>query len=70
MSMVQRISKDDQHKLTYDDMNERVSFEEWRCCWCEDWVHADEVIWATEDGVLSTDTGKPYCVSCAPQEKE
>lgn len=68
MTMIQEISRDDRHKLTYDDMNERCQFEEWRCFECDNWVDADEVIWATPDGQLDTDKGNPYCDSCVPEE--
>ena len=70
MSMIQKISDNDQHKITYDDMNERISFEEWRCESCGEWVDADDAVWATEDGRLNTDSGKPYCDGCVPEEKD
>jgi len=69
MSMQQKISEDDRHKLTFDDMNERCQFEEWRCTECDEWTDDDDVVWATEDGELDTDKGKPYCCSCVPEYK-
>jgi len=68
MSIEQKVSDDGRHKLTFDDMNERIHFEEWKCEGCDEWVDADDVVWATDDGELNTDTGKPYCDSCVPEE--
>ena len=55
------------HKVTYDDMNERVRYEEWKCK-CGDWVDDDDVIWAMPDGTLDTDKGEPFCDVCLPQD--
>jgi len=40
------------------------------CHNCQTELHEDEVIWATEDGELNTDSGNPYCVKCCPEIKE
>jgi len=68
MAMAQEISNDDRYKRTYDDMNERCQLEEWRCHKCNEWMDADEIVWATEDGELNTDKGNPYCDSCLPEQ--
>jgi hypothetical protein len=58
------------HRTISDDENPRIYSEEWECCECGLWVTDEEVVWATPEGILSTDTGKPYCVGCTPEEKE
>jgi len=69
MSLKQYISEDGRHKVTEDDMNPRCRCEEWKCHACGEWVDDDDVVWANEDGTLSTDTGNPYCMDCVPEEE-
>jgi hypothetical protein len=44
-------------------------FQEYKCSGCKTWIREDEVIWATKDGKLDTDKGKPFCDTCLPLEK-
>ena len=52
-----------------DDMTARIYHTEYKCFGCGTWLHEDEVIWATTDGVLNTDLGNAYCDSCLPKEE-
>lgn len=61
--------KTDCYKITYDDMNPRIYHEEWKCKGCGSWLDDEDVVWATEDGKLTTDKGDAYCDSCLPEEK-
>jgi hypothetical protein len=56
-------------KVTYDPLNPRIYTEEWKCHECQTWIDQDEIVWAMENGTLSTDRGNPYCVECCPQEE-
>lgn len=42
--------------------------QEYRCSECGKHLPEDEVVWADDDGTLNTDTGKPWCTTCAPEE--
>lgn len=55
-------------RVLSDDSNPRIYVEEWRCSDCGVWVPSDEVVWAGPDGILDTDRGDPWCVSCVPTE--
>lgn len=59
-------------KHTYDDMNERCQQTEYRCYNCQCWVDQEDVVWVNpKTGEATTgDNGKPYCVSCAPENME
>lgn len=52
-----------------DDEDVEEDDEEYSCHECDTNLTEDEVIWATEDGVL-TMNGNPYCDACLPEEKE
>ena len=39
------------------------------CFTCKKKLHDSEVIYATENGILNTDVGNPYCDRCLPEEK-
>lgn len=54
------------------DGHEFSSYPKWQkqCTECEEWMADDEVVWATREGVLSTDVGLPWCVSCCPNQPE
>lgn len=68
--MTIRIEETDQMRVVYDDMNPRIYGKDWKCAGCGDWIPDDEVVWASDVGVLNTDTGKPWCVGCCPSEEE
>ena len=55
-----------------DTENPRIFFEEWRCAGCGEWTNSEEVVWAKDDGTLSTThaDAKPWCEGCCPEEPE
>jgi hypothetical protein len=56
---------------TYDDANPRCQMTEYECIGkCGVWMDEDEVIWATPDGRLNTDTGSPFCEACLPADPD
>ena len=52
-----------------DDEDVEEDEAEYSCHECDTDLTEDDVIWATEDGVL-TMNGNPYCDACLPEEKE
>ena len=65
--MTTRIHETDRHRMISDDFSGRVFSEETRCTVCNEWVNDEDLVWVDPaTGEASWRTGKPYCVSCAP----
>jgi hypothetical protein len=43
---------------------------EFRCDGCSVTLEADEVLWATPNGVLTVSAGVPWCEGCAPEQPD
>jgi hypothetical protein len=64
------IDQNGSRRVFSDDENPRIYQVEWKCHKCELWIEEDEVVWSTEDGVLDTDAGGPYCIPCCPEQPD
>lgn len=58
------------NKRTFTDIYSGRSLSEWKCAKCGEWLN-DDVVWVNpDDGKATVEHGKPYCVDCAPEERE
>lgn len=72
MSLEQELKNDGKCRVTYDTENPRINVTEWKCAGCGAWVNDEEVVWAHDDGTLSTTDkeSKPWCDGCLPPEPD
>jgi len=70
MSLVIEVSENGRSRLTTDSHNPLIYIQEYKCSVCGKWFNEDEIIWANDDGTLSTDTGKPYCEGNCPEQPD
>jgi hypothetical protein len=61
---------DELSRATIEAYRAIVDAHPWECIDCGLGLLDDDVVWSTQDGVLSTDIGDPYCAGCTPDQPD